>query len=170
MQPTQHKGNLSTYSGDFEHSGRHVEPTEETVIRINNLKEDVQLYSKKMGGAENRHIRSTPQPPAANLLDMVNRPSSFSGRCTETSMLTEGDVFIPTLEIDTPSTKEISRTKGKVSSSSDSIMAQPILVSDDLKDEAHTTTNHLENQSEMVSSRLAIINNSRLQDGLLAAF
>lgn len=60
MQPAQHKGNVSTYSGDFEHSGRHVEPTKETVIRINNLKEDVQLYSKKMGEAENRHIRSTP--------------------------------------------------------------------------------------------------------------
>ncbi|KAG1416186.1 hypothetical protein G6F58_006097 [Rhizopus delemar] len=106
------------------------------------------------------------QHKAANLLDMVNRPSSFSGRCTETSMLTEGDVFIPTLEIDTPSTEEISRTKGKASNSSDSIMAQPILVSDDLKDEARTTTNHLENQSEMVSSRLAIINNSRLQDAV----
>jgi hypothetical protein len=97
---------------------------------------------------------------------MVNRPSSFSYRCPATSIVTEGDVFIPTLETDTPTTEETSRTKGKASSSSDSIIAQPILVPDDLKDETPTTANHLENKSEIVSSRLAIINNSRLQDGL----
>lgn len=45
-------------------------------------------------------------------------------------------------------------------------MVQPILIPDDLKNETPTITNYLENQPEMVSSRLAIINNSRLQDGL----
>jgi hypothetical protein len=81
-------------------------------------------------------------------------------------MVTEGDIFIYNLETDTPSTEETSRTKSKASSSSDSIVAQLILVPDDLKDETPTTSNHLENKSEMVSSRLTIINNSRLQDGL----
>ncbi|KAG1639576.1 hypothetical protein G6F44_007697 [Rhizopus delemar] len=143
-----------------------IKPTEEAAIRINDSKKDVQLYTKKMGEAENRRLCSAPQPPAANVLDMVNRPSSFSCRCPATSMVTEGDVFISTLETDTLSTEKTSRTKGKAISSSDSIVAQPIPVPDDPKDETPTTTNHLENKPEMVSSRLAIINNSRLQDGL----
>ncbi|KAG1049828.1 hypothetical protein G6F43_007863 [Rhizopus delemar] len=143
-----------------------IKPTEEAAIRINDPEKHVQLYTEKMGEAEDRRLCSAPQPPAANVLDIVNRPSSFSRRFPATSMVTEGDVFISTLETDTPSTEKTSRTKGKASSSSDSIVAQPILVPDDPKDETPTTTNHLENKSEMVSSRLAIINNSRLQDGL----
>ncbi|KAG1617817.1 hypothetical protein G6F46_004388 [Rhizopus delemar] len=166
MQPAQHQGNISTHSRGDGHSGRQIELTEETAIRINEFEKDVQLYTEKMGEAEDRRLCSAPQPPAAKALDIVNRPSSFSRRCPATSMITEGDVFISTLETDTPSTEKTSRTKGKASSSSDSIVAQPILVPDDPKDETPTTNNHLENKSEMVSSRLAIINNSRLQDGL----
>ncbi|KAG1166355.1 hypothetical protein G6F36_012975 [Rhizopus arrhizus] len=166
MQPAQHQGNISTHSRGDGHSGRQIELTEETAIRINEFEKDVQLYTEKMAEAEDRRLCSAPQPPAAKALDIVNRPSSFSRRCPATSMITEGDVFISTLETDTPSTEKTSRTKGKASNSSDSIVAQPILVPDDPKDETPTTTNHLENQSEMVSSRLAIINNSRLQDGL----
>ena len=49
MQPLQYKGNISTYSRSSKHSGRQVEQTEETVIRINNAKEDVQLHTKEMG-------------------------------------------------------------------------------------------------------------------------
>ncbi|KAG1043950.1 hypothetical protein G6F43_011537 [Rhizopus delemar] len=111
-----------------------IKPTEEAAIRINDSKKDVQF---------------APQPPAANVLDMVNRPSSFSCRCPATSMVTEGDVFISTLETDTLSTEKTSRTKGKAISSSDSIVAQPILVPDDPKDETPTATNYLENKPEM---------------------
>ncbi|KAG1140627.1 hypothetical protein G6F37_007506 [Rhizopus arrhizus] len=123
------------------------------------------VYSKD-GEAEGRLLCSAPQLPAANVLDMVSKLSSFNRRCPTTSMVTEGDIFISNLETDTSGTEEISRTKGKARSSSGSIVAQLILVPDDLKDETPTTANHLENKSEMVSSRLIIINNSRLQDGL----
>ncbi|KAG1042355.1 hypothetical protein G6F43_011925 [Rhizopus delemar] len=149
MQPAQHQGNISTHPRDYEHSGRQIKPTKETAIRINDSEKNVQLYTEKMGETEDRRFCSAPQPPAASVLDMVNRPSSFSRRCPATSMVTEGDVFISTLETDTPSTEKTSRTKGKASSSSDSILAQPILVPDDPKDETPTTTNHLENKSEM---------------------
>ena len=56
MQPAQHQGNISTHSRDYEHLGRQVKPTEEAVIRINNSEENVQLYTAKMGEAEDRRL------------------------------------------------------------------------------------------------------------------
>ncbi|KAG0839800.1 hypothetical protein G6F17_013766 [Rhizopus arrhizus] len=81
-------------------------------------------------------------------------------------MVTKGDVSVSTLEVNSASVKENSGTEIEASSSNHSMVAQPILVSNDSKNETHSTSNNLEDQSEMVSSRLAIINNYRLQDGI----
>ncbi|KAG1437480.1 hypothetical protein G6F56_013082 [Rhizopus delemar] len=83
-------------------------------------------------------------------------------------MVTKGDVPLPSLEVNSTSFEKDSRTEIEASNSDHSIVAQPILVSDDSTNETHSTSNYLEDQSEMVSSRLAIINNYRLQDGITA--
>ncbi|KAG1258167.1 hypothetical protein G6F68_008917 [Rhizopus microsporus] len=166
MQQIQHQGDISTYPRDFEHSGRQIEQTKKTVIRINNSKKDVQLHTTPMGTTEDRRICSSSQPSVTNVLDSIPRSISISNRCNETNMVTKGDVSVSTLEVNSASVKENSGTEIEASSSNHSMVAQPILVSNDSKNETHSTSNNLEDQSEMVSSRLAIINNYRLQDGI----
>lgn len=46
------------------------------------------------------------------------------------------------------------------------MVVKPILVPNDSTNETHATSDYLEDQSKMVSSRLAVINSFRLQDGL----
>lgn len=46
------------------------------------------------------------------------------------------------------------------------MVAQPVLGSNDSTNKTHPTPNNLEDQSEMVSSRLAITNNYQLQEGI----
>ncbi|KAG1045555.1 hypothetical protein G6F43_011251 [Rhizopus delemar] len=167
MQQLQHQGDISTYPGDFEHRGRQIEQTEKTVIRINNSKENVQLHTTTMGATEDRRIRSSSQPPVTNILDFISRSNSISNRCNETDMVTKGNVSVSTLEVNSASVKENSGIEIEASSSSHSMVAKPVLVSNDSTNETHPISNNLEDQSEMVSSRLAIINNYRLQDGII---
>ncbi|KAG0738792.1 hypothetical protein G6F57_014159 [Rhizopus arrhizus] len=166
MQQLQHQGDISTYPREFEHSGRQIEQTEKTVIRINNSKENVQLNTTPMGTTEDRRICSSSQPSVTNILDSISRSNSISNRCNEADMVTKGDVFVSTLEVNSASVKENSGTEIEAISSNHSIVAESVLVSNDSKNETHLTSNNLEDQSEIVSSRLATINNYRLQDGI----
>jgi hypothetical protein len=81
-------------------------------------------------------------------------------------MVDEGNVSVPTLETNTTSNTEDKTAKIETSSVSDTVVAHAILVSNDSKDETPTATTNMENQQEMVSNRLAIINNYRQKHGI----
>lgn len=166
MQPIQHSGYISTHSRDLEHSSRPVEQTQETIVRIYNPKENVQPHTKTMGNTKNRRLFSSTQQPVTNVLDSSTRSTSFSNGCDETNMVTEGNVPLPSVEIDSTSLEENTTTEVETSSIDNTMVAQSVLVPHDSTDETSTTTNTLENQSKMDSSRLAVINNYRLQDGI----
>lgn len=110
MQQLQHQCDISTYTRDFEHSGRQIEQTEKNVIRINSSKENVQLHMTPMGTTEDRRICSSSQLPTTNILGSISRSNSIRNRGNETNMVIKGDVSISTFEINSTSVKENSGT------------------------------------------------------------
>ncbi|KAI8875633.1 hypothetical protein K501DRAFT_280182 [Backusella circina FSU 941] len=139
MQPSQHQGSLSAYSRDFEHSSGQVKPVEKAVIRSNNSEKDVQLYTEKHQLSK-YWTWSTDTP--ALVVDALRQV-----------WLPKGMYLYPPWKLMPQVLKKVQEQKS-------------ILVPNDLKDKTPTITNHLENKSETVSSHLAIINNSKLKDGL----
>jgi hypothetical protein len=63
----------------------------------------------------------------------------FHHRHVPTELADTGAVSLPSVETSSASFKEVESTKGKESSTSNPVMAKPILVSDDIKDEASGT-------------------------------
>jgi hypothetical protein len=81
-------------------------------------------------------------------------------------VIKEGNAPLPSVKANIPSNKDDPKTTTTHGSAGDTEAAQPILVSDDCRNETSLTSHTLENQQKMVSSRLAAICNNRLQDGL----
>ncbi|KAG1370610.1 hypothetical protein G6F61_011890 [Rhizopus arrhizus] len=100
------------------------------------------VHTTPMGITEDRRICSSSQPSVTNVLDSIPRSISISNRCNETNMVTKGDVSVSTLEVNSASVKENSGTEIEASSSNHSMVAQPILVSNDSKNETHPTSNN----------------------------
>jgi hypothetical protein len=80
----------------------------------------------------------------------------------------KGDVPLSSMEIDTNCLKKDPTAEIIESGASDTILDKSVLVSHDITNEASTTTDNMEIKQQVVSSRLAIINNSRQQTGLEA--
>ncbi|CEP06881.1 hypothetical protein [Parasitella parasitica] len=83
-----------------------------------------------------------------------------------TTVATNWNVCLSTMENDSTGTKIDQRPKAEESSPDNTDMAKPILVSNGAKNETLSITYSLENQSEMEFNRLAIINHKRMQDGI----
>ncbi|KAI9325121.1 hypothetical protein BD770DRAFT_450178, partial [Pilaira anomala] len=182
LQQIQHQRNISTHSRSDEYKSGYAESNQKTFIRIHDSETVFSNDSIQMGENEDRRICSETQLPITNVLVTFNRSRSSSSGCDETNMAEKGDVPISTMENDSSGIKINTETEIESNSISDINVAKPILVSNDPKDEAPTTADNLEDKSKMVLSvtgesgniwsefmtlsRLAIINNKRLQDGL----
>jgi hypothetical protein len=161
-QQTQTTSSLSTCTRNTQHPSGSPEPNKKAIIQINNSKEDVSTHSETMGTTANRRICSETQLPAEELLELTTRSSNNSTRCLPTSMAKEGNVPQPILETSTESTC----TENKTSSSDNSIIAEPILVSYDYKNETRGQSDNHEDKSQMILSRLETVDNHRVLSGL----
>ncbi|KAG0848661.1 hypothetical protein G6F17_011455 [Rhizopus arrhizus] len=166
MQLPQHQSYLSTHSRSSQYSSGQTESSQTTILRISHSKTDVQHDPTAMGQTKDRCLCSKAQLSTTNLLDANLRPSSSSSGCNETTLAQEGDVCLPTLEDDTTSSQINKTATINKSCTSDTIVAEPVLVPDDTEHETFESTYNMEGEQEMESSRLAVINHKRLQDGL----
>jgi hypothetical protein len=166
MQQIQHQCNLSAHSGNIKYEGRYAESYQETPIRNCYSQENVSHDPKFLGKTIDRCLCCETQSSITKLLVPNKRSNSNSSGRDEAKVVEEGHVPIPSLEDDTTGITYDSETETNQSSSSHTIVVEPVLVSDGIKNETLTTTDNLEDKQQMVSSRLAIINNKRLQDGL----
>jgi hypothetical protein len=120
----------------------------------------------KDGSFEDRWLCSSPQRKTQDILELPSRPGSQSSRCFSSSLAQEGFIPVSTVATD---------TKGFTSNSFDEIegrgidhpmVANPILVSDTVTNEASTTTTDIQDKKELDSSRLAVISNKWTSDGI----
>ncbi|KAG1160952.1 hypothetical protein G6F37_003524 [Rhizopus arrhizus] len=162
----QHQIYLSTHSRSSQHSSGQTESSQTTILRISHSKTDVQHDPTAMGQTKDRRLCSEAQLSTTNLLDANLKPSSSSSGCIETTLAQEGDVCLPALEDDTTSSQINKTATINKGCTSDTIVAEPVLVPDDTEHEAFESTYNMEGEQEMESSRLAVINHKRLQDGL----
>ena len=81
-------------------------------------------------------------------------------------MVDPGNVSLPTLEIHPASDSEDQEGEIEGSSSGDAFVADTILVPNDPADETFESTNHTQKERKMESSRMEIIHNKRIQDGM----
>ncbi|KAG1467350.1 hypothetical protein G6F56_004462 [Rhizopus delemar] len=84
-------------------------------------------------------------------------------------MAIDWNVYLFTVEDDSSSVAINQESKVEMSSSNNTNVVKPILVSDDTEDETFSTTHRMESQSKIEFNRLAIINHKKMQDGIAAA-
>jgi hypothetical protein len=166
LQLSQYQSSIPTRTRYTKYRSRPSEPAKETIIRGYNSETIFSTNTAILGPNEDRRVRSETQSPAQTILEPKTRSISSSSRCISTAMVDEGNVSVPTLETNTTSNTEDKTAKIETSSVSDTVVAHTILVSSDSKDETPTATTNMENQQEMVSNRLAIINNYRQKHGI----
>ncbi|GAA5798139.1 hypothetical protein HPULCUR_003539 [Helicostylum pulchrum] len=117
-----------------------------TVIRDSNPKENVSHDRKDVGEIEDRCFCSETQSPTTELLVTDNRSSSNRSGHNEAAVVEEGRVLIPSLEDDTAGATNDSEAETNKSSSSHTIVVEPVLVPYDIKDETSRTANNLEDK------------------------
>ncbi|KAG1140888.1 hypothetical protein G6F37_012907 [Rhizopus arrhizus] len=119
-----------------------------------------------MGPTTTGCIRSETQQTTSKLLVTSLGSGSDSGRRLSAELEDKGTILVPAMEAN-PSCLETSKgAEIETSGIGDPFMAEPVLVPNDPEDETHRFTNNLETEQQMVFSRMAIIHNYRVANGL----
>ncbi|KAG1044387.1 hypothetical protein G6F43_011463 [Rhizopus delemar] len=167
LQQIQFEGNLSTYTGDKEHQCRPTIKTTAATLRTDNSKKDVSTDFTTMGTTTDRRLCCDTQPSTEEILESSSGSNGRSPGRFPTAVAEEGNVLEPSLETDSESYTTNQITEDPSDSSSDSILAQSILVSNDFEDETSKQSDYYEDQQEVFPSRLEIINEKRRKSGLI---
>jgi hypothetical protein len=133
LQQIQFEGNLSTYTGDKEHQGRPTIEATAATLRTDNSEKDVSTDFTTIGTTTNRRICCDTQPPIEEISEPLPRSNRRSSGCFPTAVAEERNVLEPFLETDSEGYTTNQTTEDPSGSSNDSILAQSILVSNDLK-------------------------------------
>ncbi|KAI8878073.1 hypothetical protein K501DRAFT_277876 [Backusella circina FSU 941] len=92
--------------------------------------------------------------------------SSASCGCNATTLAKQGGVCVPTLENDTAGFREDKTGTSEEDSSDNTIVDNSLLVSNDLTIQTSQNANNLEGESEVVISRMDVINSWRKNNGI----
>lgn len=148
LQQVPLEGDLSTYSRNQEHKCGQTLKETSTTLRTDNSEEDVPNDFKTMGSGEDRCICSSAQPPAKEILESTSRPDDRSPTCIASKMVKEGYVPKSSVETDSADVTTDQSTEAPTSSSSDTVLAQSILVPNDIEDETSGQSNYNEDKQE----------------------
>ncbi|KAG0943812.1 hypothetical protein G6F29_011592 [Rhizopus arrhizus] len=149
-----------------QHTSGYVEQNKKTPLRITNSEKDVQQDSTTMGPTTTGCIRSETQQTTSKLLVTSLGSGSDSGQRLSAELEDKGTILVPAMEAN-PTCLETSKgAEIETSGIGDPFMAEPVLVPNDPEDETHRFTNNLETEQQMVFSRMAIIHNYRVANGL----
>ncbi|KAG1033286.1 hypothetical protein G6F43_013595 [Rhizopus delemar] len=166
MPQVQHSTNLSAHPRGQQYTSRYVEQNQKTVLRVRNSEHHVQTRSKTMGSTLSGCIRSKTQQTTPAVLVTHIGSESKSNRCLPTGLEDRRIVPVPTMETDSTCLETNKGTEVETGSISNTIMAKPVLASNDSEDETHCTSNNLEIEQQIDISRMAVINNYRIAHGL----
>ncbi|KAG1169999.1 hypothetical protein G6F36_011988 [Rhizopus arrhizus] len=120
-----------------------------------------------MGTTTDRRLCCDTQPSTEEILESSSGSNGRSPGRFPTAVAEEGNVLEPSLETDSESYTTNQITEDPSGSSSDSILAQSILVSNDFEVEASKQSDYYEDQQEVFPILLEIINEKRRKSGLI---
>lgn len=158
LQQVPLEGDLSTYSRNQEHKCGQTLKETSTTLRTDNSEKDVPNDFKTMGSDEDRCICSSAQPPAKEILESTSKSDDRSPTCIASKMVKEGYVPKSSVETDSTGVTTDQSTEAPTSSSSDTVLAQSILVPNDIEDETSGQSNYNEDKQEILPRRMDIIN------------
>jgi hypothetical protein len=166
VQQVQHPADLSTYTRGQQHTSGYVEQNKKTPLRITNSEKDVQQDSTTMGPTTAGCVRSETQQTTSELLVTSLGSGSDSDRRLSAELEDKGTILVPAMAANPTCLETSEGAEIETSGIGDPVMAEPVLVPNDPEDETHRCTNNLETEQQMVFSRMAIIHNYRVANGL----
>ncbi|EIE78811.1 hypothetical protein RO3G_03516 [Rhizopus delemar RA 99-880] len=147
---------VCSYPRNQKHQSGSLEPTSQTFLRVELTTAIFPKDSEKVGPSDNRRICGPSQQLATEILEYPTRSSSNEHRCVQTTLAKTGTVFASTVEVDSASAEKISATKGTRGDTGNSILADPVLVSNDSTNDKNKTVT-FPNIQDLATSRLEVI-------------
>ncbi|KAG0847829.1 hypothetical protein G6F17_012182 [Rhizopus arrhizus] len=164
-QPVQNTITMCPYPGDQQHQSRSIKQNAKTAIRMDIAKVHIQSNSTQVGSIDDRCIRSSPQSSSTEILEYQAGPSSNANRCFQTTMAENRVVSTSTMEISSSSAENVQEAEGEGSDIGDSILANTILVPNDIENDKEKTTD-IPNLKNLAASRMEIIRQSMEKQNL----
>lgn len=168
MQQVQCETYLPPYSKDSEYRSRPSQPRENSVIRTRTTVETVQPTKRRTGlqQVQDRCVFSPQEYETTDVLEPLSRSKWASHRCLQPTIAEKRIVPESSMEADSISITEIERRQSTGSNINNTTLDDSILVEPTTPNEKCETTNAVEIEQSMESSRLDIIRKKRIEQGL----
>lgn len=166
MQPIQPPTDISTYSRDREYKSGSIKSIKEITSRSSNSESIIQQDPTTMGTFTTGCICSEAQHPTTDILGTNSGSRSNCDRCVPTILENKGDLSISSMEINTKVIEEDQGATVDKSGIGDTPMAESILVSHNIEDETHPSTNSMESKRKWFLSRMVTIDDYRQKAGI----
>ena len=115
---------------------------------------------------QDRDVCSETNQEATGVLESIPRPQCTRNRCFSSKVTKEGTVYKLTMTINTQDSEKDKRRQSQGGSIDYAVVANPVLVGPTAEDETNENTDTNETQSTMVLSRIDVIFQKRMAEGL----
>ncbi|KAG1282040.1 hypothetical protein G6F66_011249 [Rhizopus arrhizus] len=155
MQRFQPGCAVQPYTGDSEHKSRSTESIDTSSVRSGTTTPIIQHDSIPMGSSDDRRFCGKAQHKNKEVLESTSGSGCSSSGRVPPEMAEEGTLLTPTMENDPKGNSQVSTVEDQQRRIGDAILAHPILVPNDPKNETLNTTATDEHQ-QLDSGRMAL--------------
>ncbi|KAG1008543.1 hypothetical protein G6F27_006398 [Rhizopus arrhizus] len=166
VQHVQSECDIPTYQGSRQCGGGPTFTNQETFVREHDPEKIFQDDSITLGTPGHRHVCVASKYTTTKILESEARSSSDGDGCISPTVAHDRVICLPTLEVDSTSTAVDKEKEDTTNSSSDTLVADTILVSDVAGNDETMSTDFSQAECKNDTSRMAVIRRIQQNEGL----